>query len=52
MPNCLYIAYYHDRTLLSHIRTMYATCHKLNESFVCVLVFQITGVYVQVLYNF
>ena len=28
-----------DCTLLAHICTMYSTCHKLNESFVCVRVF-------------
>ena len=27
-----------DRTLLAHVRTLYSTCHKFNESFVCVCV--------------
>ena len=48
----LYSVYKLDRTLLAHVRTMYSTCHKLNESFVCVRVFQVTGIYVQVLHNF
>ena len=52
MLKCLYIIYYLDRTLLAHIRTEYSTCHKLNESFVCVQVFQVTGVYVQVPHSF
>ena len=48
----LYSVYKLDRTLLAHVHTMYSTCHKLNESFVCVWVFQVTGIYVQVLHNF
>ena len=48
----LYIVYYLDLILLAHIRTLYLTCYKLNESFVCVRVFQDTGVYMQVLHNF
>ena len=28
-----YSVYKLDRTLLVHVRTMYSTCHKLNESF-------------------
>ena len=45
MLNYLYSVYYLDRTLLAHIRTMYSTYYKLNESFVCVRVFQVTGIY-------
>ena len=41
MLHSLYIAYYLDRFLLVPIRTLYSTCHKLNESFVCVQVFQV-----------
>ena len=48
----LYPVYYLDRFLLAPIRTLYSTCHKVNESFVCVRVFQDIGVYVQVLHNF
>ena len=33
-----YSVYKLDRTLLAHVRTMYSTCHKLNETFVCVSV--------------
>ena len=33
-----YCVYTLDRILLAYIRTMYSTCHKLNESFVCVRV--------------
>ena len=47
-----YCVYKLDRILLAYIRTMYLTCHKLNESFVCVQAFQVTGIYVQVLHNF
>ena len=47
-----YSVYKLDRTLLAHVRTMYSTCHKLNESFVYVWVFQVTGIYVQVLHSF
>ena len=47
-----YSVYKLDCTLLAHVRTMYSTCHKLNESFVCVRVFQVTGIYVQVLHSF
>ena len=47
----LYSVYKLDRTLLAHVRTMYSTYHKLNESFVCVRVFQVTGIYVQVLHS-
>ena len=48
----LYLVYYLDRFLLAPIRTLYSICHKVNESFVCVRVFQDIGVYVQVLHNF
>ena len=34
MLNYLYVVYYLDRILLAHIRIVYSTCHKLNESFV------------------
>ena len=47
-----YSVYKLNCTLLAHVRTMYLTCYKLNESFVCVRVFQVTGIYVQVLHNF
>ena len=52
MLNYLYNVYYLDCTLLAYIRTVYSTCHKLNESFVCVQVLQVTGIYVQVLHSF
>ena len=52
MFNCLYIFYYLDRILLACICTVYSTYHKLNESFICVRVFQDTGVYVQMLHSF
>ena len=45
MLNCLYNVYYLDRTLIAYIRTAYSPCHELNESFVCVQVFQVTGIY-------
>ena len=48
----IYYVYKLNCTLLAHVRTMYLTCYKLNESFVCVRVFQVTGIYVQVLHNF
>ena len=48
----LYHVYYLDHFLLAPICTLYSTCHKLNESFVCVRVFLDIGVYVQVLHNF
>ena len=48
----LYSVYKLDRTLLAHVRTMYSIGHKLSESFVCVRVFQVTGIYMQVLHNF
>ena len=38
-----------NRTLLVHVCTLCSTCHKLNESFVCVQVFQVTGIYLQVM---
>ena len=41
-----------DHTLLAHVRTLCSICHKLNESFVCVQVFQVTGIYLQVLHSF
>ena len=41
-----------DHTLLAYIRIMYSTCHKLNESFVYVQVFQVRGIYMQVLHSF
>ena len=47
-----YIVYKLDRILLAYVRTMYSTCHKRNESFICVQVFQVIGIYVQVLHNF
>ena len=47
----LYSIYKLDRTLLTHVRSLYSTCHKFNESFVCVRVFQVTGIYVQVLHS-
>ena len=46
-----YCVYKLDHILLAHTRTMYSTCHKLNESFVCVQVFQVIGIYVQVLHR-
>ena len=51
---CLHVfcVYKLDRTLLAHVRTLCLTCHKLNESFVCVQVFQVTGIYLQVLHSF
>ena len=48
----LWCAYKLDRTLLAHVRTLCLTFHKLNESFVCVQVFQVTGICLQVLHNF
>ena len=47
-----YSVYKLDRTLLANVRTMYSTYHKLNESFVCVRVFQVIDIYVQVLHSF
>ena len=41
-----------DRTLLAHVRTLCSTFHKLNESFVCLQVFQIIGISLQVLHSF
>ena len=41
----LYLVKYLDRILHVPICTLCSTCHKLNESFVCVRVFQDTGVY-------
>ena len=40
-----------NRTFLAHVRTLCLTCHKLNESFVCLQVFQVTK-YLQVLHSF
>ena len=40
----LYLVNYLDHILLVPIRTLCLTCHKLNESFVCVRVPQDTGV--------
>ena len=48
----LFSVYKLDRTLLAHVHTMYSTCHKLNESFVCVRMFQVISIYVQVLHSF
>ena len=48
----LYSVYKLDRSLLAHIRTIYSTCHKFNESFVCVRVFQVTGIYMQLFHSF
>ena len=48
----VYCVYKLDRTLLAYVRTLCLSCHKLNESFVCVQVFQVTGIYLQVLHNF
>ena len=48
----IYSVYKLDRILLAHVRTLYSTCHKLNESFIYVLVFHVTGIYVQVLHIF
>ena len=48
----IYSVFKLNRTLLAHVRTLYSTCHKLNENFVCVRVFQVTGIYVQVLHSF
>ena len=45
LPHSLYLVNYLDRILLVPIHTLHSTCHKLNESFVCVRVFQDTGVY-------
>ena len=47
-----YCGYKLDCILLAHMCTMYSTCHKLNESFVCMQVFQVIGIYVQVLHSF
>ena len=47
-----YSVYKLDRILLAYICTVYSTCHKLNESFVHVQVFQVTGIYMQVLHSF
>ena len=41
-----------NRTLLAYVRTLWLTSHKLNESFVCVQVFQVIGIYLQVLHSF
>ena len=41
----LYLVKYLDQILLVPIHTLCSTCYKLNESFVCVLVFQDTSVY-------
>ena len=48
----IYNVYKLDRILLAHVRTLYSTFHKFNESFVYVRVFQVTGIYVQVLHSF
>ena len=40
----IYSVYKLDRTLLTYVCTLYSTYHKLNESFVCVRVFQVTGI--------
>ena len=48
----LWCAYKLDDTLLAHVYTLCLTCHKLNESFVCVQVFQVTGICLQVLHSF
>ena len=47
-----YNVYKLDHILLAHVCTMYSTCHKFNESFVYVQVFQVIGIYVQVLHSF
>ena len=51
---CLHVFYVYklDRTLLAHVHTLCSTCHKLIESFVCVQVLQVTGIYLQVLHSF
>ena len=41
-----------DHTLLVHVRTLCSTCHKFSESFVCVQVFQVTDIYLQVFHSF
>ena len=41
-----------NRILLAHVHTLYSTCYKFNESFVCVRVFQVTSIYVQVIHYF
>ena len=38
------IVYILDRTMLALVHTLCSTCHKFNESFVCVRVFQVTGI--------
>ena len=38
------IVYILDRTMLALVHTLCSTCHKLNNSFVCVQVFQVTGI--------
>ena len=48
----IFSVYKLDRILLVHVCTLYSTCHKLNESFVCLRVFQVTCIYVQVLHSF
>ena len=48
----LYSVYKLDHTLLAHVHTMYSTCHKFNESCVCVQVFPVIGIYMQVLHSF
>ena len=45
LPHSLYLVNYFDRILLVPIHTLYSTFHKLNESFVCVRVFQDISVY-------
>ena len=48
----IYCVYKLDRILLVHVHTLCSTSHKLNESFVCVRVVRVTGIYVQVLHSF
>ena len=38
------IVYILDRTMLALVHTLCSTCHKLNESFVYMRVFQVTGI--------
>ena len=38
------IVYILDRTMLALVHTLCSTCHKFNESFVYVRVFQVTGI--------
>ena len=52
---CVYMlsnVYKFGHVILALIHALCSTCHKLNESFACVRVFQVTGINVQVLHSF